>query len=100
IFSNFALGGSVSRGPDLSWPDHSRSEAAVKGDHREPRERASPLTAVRAKGTGLPSGTSKDYPVLLERWVDCGRPLPPNARWWIFLGILIGVRLPQLLGRR
>ena len=28
--------------PTLSWPDHSRSEAAVKGDHRESRQRAGP----------------------------------------------------------
>src|SRR5437660_4553761 len=39
------------RGPSLSCPDQSRSEAAVKGDHREPRQRACPLTAARAKGT-------------------------------------------------
>src|SRR5216683_7157152 len=31
------------RGPHLSQPGHSRSEAAVKGDRREPRQRACPL---------------------------------------------------------
>src|SRR5258708_1382890 len=41
-------------GPRLSWPDHSGSEAVVKGDHREPRQRACPLTAARAKGTHGP----------------------------------------------
>src|SRR5260370_32307303 len=89
-FSNFSLGGSLSRGPDLSWPDHSRSEAAVKGDHREPRERACPLTAGRAKGTELPSGTSKDYPVLLGGWAGCGPPSPPNARLRIFFAVSPG----------
>lgn len=33
--------------------EHSLSEAAVKGDRREPRQRACPLTRVRAKGTRL-----------------------------------------------
>jgi hypothetical protein len=31
-------------------PEPSRSEAAVKGDPREPRQRAYSLTAARAKG--------------------------------------------------
>ena len=31
------------------------SESAVKGDHREPRQRACPLTAARAKGTLVPA---------------------------------------------
>lgn len=30
--------------------DRSRSEAAVKGDRREPHQRDCPLTAARAKG--------------------------------------------------
>jgi len=44
-------------GPRLSWADNPRSEAAVKGDLREPRQRgqrACPLTAAKAKGTQLP----------------------------------------------
>ena len=35
----------------FSQDSHSRSGAAVKDDHWEPRERASPLTAARAKGS-------------------------------------------------
>ena len=35
----------------FSQDSHSRGEAAVKDDHWEPRERASPLTAARAKGS-------------------------------------------------
>jgi hypothetical protein len=40
--------------PTPLMADHSRSEDAVKGDHREPHERACPLTAVRAKGSHGP----------------------------------------------
>lgn len=36
--------------PRLSYPDHSRSKAAVRGDHREPHQRACPLTVARAEG--------------------------------------------------
>jgi hypothetical protein len=57
---------------------NSRSEAAVKGDHREPRQRACPLTAARAEG----------IPVLpADAVAFCLGVLMRSAsrRWWLDL---------------
>jgi len=68
-------------GPRLSWPDHSRSEAAVKGDLREPRQRACPLTAARAKGNSVAAQTSNhlQYSWIEGPTVSGARLLPPAA---------------------
>jgi len=73
----------LKRGPRLAWAEHSRSEAAVKGDHREPRQRACPLMAARAKGTRL-QHDKQPFTEQLNRTTDRERLSPTNARAEVF----------------
>jgi hypothetical protein len=61
----------------LSWLANSRSRAAVKGDHREPRTRACPLAAVKAKRTRFRVRCSLPTSLSTNSWVKITRTFRP-----------------------